>query len=133
MSRVVKRAASQALKSGPSRRDAPLPPFVAALPPGRETSVWASEIKLDGFRMAARIDNGRAQSQRKTQRLSRLCVAALGIVSHLRPSLRLRLWRDIEVRPETRVSHLRPSLRLRLWRDIEVRPETRVLFTAAVC
>jgi DNA ligase D-like protein (predicted ligase) len=64
MSRVVKRPASQG--TGPSRRDAPLPQFV---PPQLSQPVekppsgprWVHEIKLDGFRMAARIDNGRVQ------------------------------------------------------------------------
>jgi hypothetical protein len=66
MSRVVKRSASQAVKSGRSQRDAPLPRFVLPqlfqlvekLPSGPQ---WMLEIKLDGFRMAARIDNGRVQ------------------------------------------------------------------------
>jgi ATP-dependent DNA ligase len=71
MPRVVKRPASQALKSGPSRRDAPLPNFV---PPQLSRPVekppsgpqWVHEIKLDGFRMAARIDNGRVQLLTRT-------------------------------------------------------------------
>src|SRR5580692_1670810 len=71
MSRVTKRPASQALKSGPSRRDAPLPSFV---PPQLSRPVekppsgpqWVHEIKLDGFRMAARIDNGRVQLLTRT-------------------------------------------------------------------
>jgi bifunctional non-homologous end joining protein LigD len=62
MSRVVKRSASQAVKSGPTR-GVPLPLFV---PPQLSQLVekppsgpqWVHEIKLDGFRMAARIDNG---------------------------------------------------------------------------
>jgi bifunctional non-homologous end joining protein LigD len=66
MSSVVKRAASQAVKSGPSRRGVPLPRFV---PPQLSQLVekppsgpqWLHEIKLGGFRMAARIDNGRVQ------------------------------------------------------------------------
>ena len=66
MSRVVKRPAPQGTKAGPSRRDAPLPQFV---PPQLSRPVekppsgpqWVHEIKLDGFRMAARIDNGRVQ------------------------------------------------------------------------
>jgi bifunctional non-homologous end joining protein LigD len=69
MPRVVKRSASQAL--GPSRRDAPLPAFI---PPQLSQSVekppsgpqWLHEIKLDGFRMAARIDNGRVQLLTRT-------------------------------------------------------------------
>jgi DNA ligase D-like protein (predicted ligase) len=71
MPRVIKRSASQAVKSGPSRRDAPLPNFV---PPQLSQPVekppsgprWVHEIKLDGFRMAARIDNGRVQLLTRT-------------------------------------------------------------------
>jgi len=66
MPRVVKRPASQAAKSGPSRRGATLPQFV---PPQLSQLVdqppsgpqWVHEIKLDGFRMAARLDDGRVQ------------------------------------------------------------------------
>jgi ATP-dependent DNA ligase len=71
MSRVVKRSASQAAKPGRSRRDVPLPQFVApqlsqpvAKPPSG--GQWVHEIKLDGYRMAARIDNGRAQLLTRT-------------------------------------------------------------------
>src|ERR1700727_2544012 len=71
MSRVVKRSASQAVKTGRSRRDAPLPEFV---PPQLSRPVetppsgpqWVHEIKLDGYRMAARIDNGRVQLLTRT-------------------------------------------------------------------
>src|ERR1700722_18454766 len=71
MPRVVKRSASQALKSGPSRRDAPLPSFI---PPQLSKPVekppsgpqWVHEIKLDGYRMAARIDTGRVQLLTRT-------------------------------------------------------------------
>jgi DNA ligase D-like protein (predicted ligase) len=71
MPRVVKRSASQAVKSGPSRRGAPLPPFgtpqlsqlVEKPPSGPQ---WLHEIKLDGYRMAARIDNGQAQLLTRT-------------------------------------------------------------------
>jgi bifunctional non-homologous end joining protein LigD len=67
--RVVKRSASQAIKAGssrPSRPNSPLPLFV---PPQLSQPVenpptgsqWVHEIKLDGYRMAARIDNGHAQ------------------------------------------------------------------------
>ena len=71
MPRVIKRSASQALKSGTSRRGAPLPAFVPPQlslpvekpPPGPQ---WVHEIKLDGYRMAARIDNGRAQLLTRT-------------------------------------------------------------------
>ena len=59
MSRVVKRSASPAVKSGPSRPEAP-----PSEPPSG--SQWLHEIKLDGFRMAARIDNGRAQLLTRT-------------------------------------------------------------------
>jgi DNA ligase D-like protein (predicted ligase) len=71
MSRVIKRSPSPALKSAPSRRDAPLPSFV---PPQLAQPVekppygpqWLHEIKLDGFRMAARIDDGRVQLLTRT-------------------------------------------------------------------
>jgi DNA ligase D-like protein (predicted ligase) len=72
MPRVVKRrSASQVVKSGPSRRGVPLPHFV---PPQLSQPVekppsgpqWVHEIKLDGYRMAARIDNGRAQLLTRT-------------------------------------------------------------------
>ena len=76
MPRVVKRLASQAVKSGPSRggrnhRDSALPRFI---PPQLSQLVekppsgpqWVHEIKLDGFRMAARIDNGRVQLLTRT-------------------------------------------------------------------
>jgi ATP-dependent DNA ligase len=71
MSRVVKRSASQAVKPARSRRDAPLPQFVppqlaqpVEKPPSRAR--WVHEIKLDGYRMAARIDNGRVQLLTRT-------------------------------------------------------------------
>ena len=64
MPRVVKRSASQVITSGPSRRGVPLPQFVLSQlsqpvekPPSAPQ--WLHEIKLDGYRMAARIDNGR--------------------------------------------------------------------------
>jgi bifunctional non-homologous end joining protein LigD len=68
---VVKRSASQAAKSGPSRRGVALPQFV---PPQLSRPVekppsgpqWVHEIKLDGYRMAARIDNGRVQLLTRT-------------------------------------------------------------------
>jgi DNA ligase D-like protein (predicted ligase) len=71
MSRSVKRSASQAVKPGPSRQGVPLPMFV---PPQLSQLVekppsgpqWVHEIKLDGFRMAARIDNGRVQLLTRT-------------------------------------------------------------------
>jgi ATP-dependent DNA ligase len=71
MPRVVKRSASQAAKSGRSRRSATLPQFVTPQlyqpvekPPSGPQ--WLHEIKLDGYRMAARIDNGRVQLQTRT-------------------------------------------------------------------
>src|SRR5580692_5592030 len=71
MSRVVKRSASQALKSDRSHRGVPLPQFVRPqlsqpvekLPSGPQ---WVHEIKLDGYRMAARIDSGRVQLLTRT-------------------------------------------------------------------
>src|SRR6476661_10980189 len=76
MSRVVKRSATRAVKSGPSRggrsqSDSPLPRFI---PPQLSQPVekppsgpqWLHEIELDGFRMAARIDHGRAQLLTRT-------------------------------------------------------------------
>jgi bifunctional non-homologous end joining protein LigD len=74
MSRVVKRLAAQAGKSGPSRgrrSDSPLPRFI---PPQLSQPVekppsgpqWLHEIKLDGFRMAARIDHGGVQLLTRT-------------------------------------------------------------------
>jgi ATP-dependent DNA ligase len=76
MPRVVKRSAPQAVKSGPSRRgqsgsDSPLPRFIAPQlsqpvekPPSGPR--WLYQIKLDGYRMAARIDNGRVQLLTRT-------------------------------------------------------------------
>jgi ATP-dependent DNA ligase len=66
----MSRSASQAVKSGPSR-GGPLPLFappqlsqlVEKPPSGPQ---WVHEIKLDGFRMAARIDNGRVQLLTRT-------------------------------------------------------------------
>jgi ATP-dependent DNA ligase len=71
MSRVVERSASRAVKPSRSRRDAPLPQFV---PPQLSRPVeeppsgpqWLHEIKLDGYRMAARIDNGRVRLLTRT-------------------------------------------------------------------
>src|ERR1700722_2917846 len=67
MSRDIKRPARKGSKAGPSGRDAPLPRFI---PPQLSQPVekppsgpqWLHEIKLDGYRMAARIDNGRVQT-----------------------------------------------------------------------
>jgi ATP-dependent DNA ligase len=76
MSRVVERSVSLAVKSGSSRRgksrrDSPLPPFIrpqlsqlVEKPPSGPQ--WLHEIKLDGYRMAARIDNGRVQLLTRT-------------------------------------------------------------------
>jgi bifunctional non-homologous end joining protein LigD len=71
MPRIVRRSALQAVKSGPSRRGVPLPHFVppqlsqlVEKPPSG--SQWLHEIKLDGLRMAARIDNGRVQLLTRT-------------------------------------------------------------------
>src|ERR1700722_9698800 len=71
MPRVVNRSASQAIKAGHSRRGVPLPQFI---PPQLSQPVekppsgphWLHEIKLDGYRMAARIDNGRVQLLTRT-------------------------------------------------------------------
>jgi DNA ligase D-like protein (predicted ligase) len=71
MPRVVQRSGSQAITSGPSRRGVPLPQFVlpqlsqpVEKPPSGPQ--WLHEIKLDGYRMAARIDNGRVQLLTRT-------------------------------------------------------------------
>jgi DNA ligase D-like protein (predicted ligase) len=69
--RIIKRSTSLAVKSGRSHRGVPLPQFV---PPQLSRPVekppsgpqWVHEIKLDGFRMAARLDNGRAQLLTRT-------------------------------------------------------------------
>ena len=70
MSCVVKRSASQAIKPARSR-GIPLPAFISPQlsqpvekPPAGPQ--WVHEIKLDGFRMAARIDNGRVQLLTRT-------------------------------------------------------------------
>jgi DNA ligase D-like protein (predicted ligase) len=71
MPRVVKRSASQAVKSGLPRRNVSLPAFI---PPQLSQPVekppsgpqWLHEIKLDGYRMAARIDEGRVQLLTRT-------------------------------------------------------------------
>jgi ATP-dependent DNA ligase len=71
MPRAPTRLTQQAVDPGPSRRDVPLPQFVSPqlslsveTPPSG--SQWVHEIKLDGYRMAARIDNGRAQMLTRT-------------------------------------------------------------------
>jgi ATP-dependent DNA ligase len=63
---VVKRSARQAVKAGPSQRGVSLPQLsqLVAKPPWGPQ--WVHEIKLDGFRMAARIDNGRVQLLTRT-------------------------------------------------------------------
>jgi DNA ligase D-like protein (predicted ligase) len=74
MPRVVKRSASQALKAGPSRRSRPNAPLPLFVPPQLSQPVekppsgpqWVHEIKLGGYRMAARIDNGRVQLLTRT-------------------------------------------------------------------
>jgi hypothetical protein len=61
MPRDVKSSGSQAVKASPSRRGVALPQFVS---PQFSQSVeqppsgpqWVHEIKLDGFRMAARVE-----------------------------------------------------------------------------
>src|ERR1700683_631095 len=74
MPRLVTRSASEAIKAAASRRARPnslLPLFV---PPQLSQPVekppsgpqWVHEIKLDGFRMAARIDTGRVQLLTRT-------------------------------------------------------------------
>ena len=71
MPRIVKRSAAQAVMTGPSRRGVALPPFI---PPQLSQLVekppsgpqWVHEVKLDGYRMAARIDNGRVQLLTRT-------------------------------------------------------------------
>jgi DNA ligase D-like protein (predicted ligase) len=75
MSRVVKRSVARAIKTSESRgrQDAtsPLPSWIPPqlcqpvehAPSGPQ---WLHEIKLDGFRMAARIDHGHAQLLTRT-------------------------------------------------------------------
>ena len=74
MPRVVKRSAYQTVKVSASRHRQPnsaLPQFV---PPQLSKPVekppsgpqWLHEIKLDGYRMAARLDNGRVQLLTRT-------------------------------------------------------------------
>jgi bifunctional non-homologous end joining protein LigD len=75
MSRVVKRSASEAIKtSGPRQRKDATGPLPSWIPPQLcqpvETTPsgpqWVHEIKLDGFRMAARIGAGRVQLLTRT-------------------------------------------------------------------
>jgi DNA ligase D-like protein (predicted ligase) len=71
MPRNVKRSANHAVKVSPSHRGAPLPLFI---PPQLSQPVekppsgpqWLHEIKLDGYRMAARLDQDRAQLLTRT-------------------------------------------------------------------
>jgi bifunctional non-homologous end joining protein LigD len=65
MSPVVKRWSLQAVKSRPSRRSQSALPLPGFIPPQLSQPFekppsgpqWLHEIKLDGFRMAARIDH----------------------------------------------------------------------------
>jgi ATP-dependent DNA ligase len=74
MSRVVKRSASQAVKSGASRGGRSDSPLLHFIPPQLSQPVekppsgpqWLHEIKLDGYRMAAHIDDGRVQLLTRT-------------------------------------------------------------------
>jgi bifunctional non-homologous end joining protein LigD len=80
MPRIVKRSASQTVESGPSG-GVPLPQFVppqlsqpVEKPPSG--SQWLHEIKLDGYRMAARLDNGRMQLLTRTGLVGRANIQA---------------------------------------------------------
>jgi ATP-dependent DNA ligase len=72
MSRVVKRSTAGAIKTS-GRRDAALP-LPGWIPPQLCQPVekapsgprWLHEIKLDGYRMAVRLDHGRAQLLTRT-------------------------------------------------------------------
>jgi DNA ligase D-like protein (predicted ligase) len=75
MSRFVKRSTAEAIKaSEPGRRQYAKSPLLNWTPPQLCQLVekapsgpqWLHEIKLDGFRMAARIDHGRAQLLTRT-------------------------------------------------------------------
>jgi DNA ligase D-like protein (predicted ligase) len=74
MPRVVKRSASQDIKAAPSSRSRPNSPLPLFVPPQLFQPVekppsgqqWVHEIKLDGYRMAARIDHGRVQLLTRT-------------------------------------------------------------------
>jgi bifunctional non-homologous end joining protein LigD len=73
MPRVVKRSTPQAVKAGPSRRSQPNSPLPIFVPPQLSQPVEkppsgpqrVHEIKLDGFRMAARINNGIGRATRR--------------------------------------------------------------------
>jgi bifunctional non-homologous end joining protein LigD len=71
MPRIVKSSIRPLMEAGQSRPGVPVPQFVSPqlslsveTPPSG--SQWVHEIKLDGYRMAARIDNGRAQLLTRT-------------------------------------------------------------------
>jgi hypothetical protein len=71
MPRIVEHSAPQPAKAGRSRKDVPLPqfvPFQLSQPVEKPPSgpQWLHEIKLDGYRMAARIDNDRVQLLTRT-------------------------------------------------------------------
>jgi DNA ligase D-like protein (predicted ligase) len=71
MPRLVKSSIRPVMSAVQSRRDVPLPQFIS---PQLSSSVerppsgsqWVHEIKLDGYRMAARVENGRAQLLTRT-------------------------------------------------------------------
>ena len=89
MSRVDKRSSSLALKSGRSRRsrsDSPLQTLIprqlsqrGEKPPSGPQ--WLHEIKLEGFRTAARIDHGHAQLLTRTIRTGNRTAKACQILS----------------------------------------------------
>ena len=59
MPRVVKRSASQAITSGPSRRGVPLPQFVPPqLSHGREATVRASMARLEKLKRGESVSGG---------------------------------------------------------------------------
>jgi len=75
MSRIVKRSTARVIKtSAPRWREGVTSPLPRWIPPQLCQSVekppsgpqWLHEIKLDGFRMAARLDHGRAQLLTRT-------------------------------------------------------------------
>ena len=74
MPRVVKRPGSEAARAALSARSRPNSPLPGFVPPQLSQPVekppagpqWVHEIKLDGFRMAARIDNGGVQLLTRT-------------------------------------------------------------------
>jgi hypothetical protein len=73
MSRVVKRSASEAVKSGRSRRGVPLPQFVrpqlsqpVEKPPS--AAQWLHEIKLDGYPSGAPARCTQQQKERAASR-----------------------------------------------------------------